>query len=110
MKICQLGIAAMVFAFATGFTDCTWFSEVTVPATDTTPPTIWNSVLVNGEHKMLTPGSDRFDWRVAPGETVVAVGAGSDPGGTHKVTMFGGSTLRGRARERIRRPFVAAGL
>src|SRR5689334_3790340 len=88
MKVYQLGFAALVFAFATGFTNCEWFSDVTVPATDTDAPTVWNAVWAGGEHKVLSPGGDWISYRVAPGDTVIAMGAGTDPGGTHKVTIY----------------------
>ena len=72
---------------AAGFTDCEYFSTVTVPRTDTTAPSVFNGVWRNGEYVQSSLGTP-FTYTIAPGETVLAIGAGLDGGGTRELKMY----------------------
>jgi len=80
-------LAPVLVLFATGYTNCNYFSKVTVPATDTGKPTTYDGVWVNGDYVEGAIPGQRFDYKITPGQTVLAVSSAIDPGGLRKLTM-----------------------
>jgi hypothetical protein len=84
----RVALAAAALVFATGFTQCEYFSQTTVPAQDADKPTIYNGTWKNGLFQELrVDGATYIDHEIEPGESILVVGAGVDPGGVKKVTI-----------------------
>lgn len=80
-------LAPIVGLLATGYTDCKYFTKVTVPSSDTNSPTTYDGVWKGGDYvEGAIPGQD-FEYHITPGETVLAVSSAIDSGGLKKLTM-----------------------
>lgn len=82
-------LAAVGLVFATGFTECSSFSSVTIPATDTSKPVAFAGVWRNGSYQATSKSGNTYVYHITPGESVLAIGAGIDGGGTHRLKMTG---------------------
>lgn len=80
--------APLMLLLTMGSTDCEHFSNVVVPASDSTPPTAYDGVWRGGEYEVLRPsGNSGFVYHIDPGETVFAMASAIDPQGLRKLTM-----------------------
>ncbi len=80
-------LASALLLLATGFTACEHFSTVTVPASDTSRPNTWDGVWVDDQYVQLVGPTGSVDFRIRPGQTVLAVASALDSGGTQRLTM-----------------------
>ncbi|HEY4241559.1 MAG TPA: hypothetical protein VGM88_17175 [Kofleriaceae bacterium] len=71
----------------TGLTDCSEYSTVTVPATDTTRPSTWDGLMVDDNYVALVTNPDTHTYNISPGESAFAVSSGLDGGGVAGVSM-----------------------
>lgn len=80
--------APLMLLLTMGATDCEYFSDTVVPASDSTPPTNYDGVWRGGEYAVLRPsGNDGFIYHIDPGETVFAMASAIDPQGLRKLTI-----------------------
>jgi hypothetical protein len=88
-------LAPAVFLAATGMTNCQYFTNVTIPATDTTPPLAFSGVysLTQGNYVDSTTDSSFVYDVPSDTETYLAVGATMDSGGAASVIMSTSSNL-----------------
>jgi len=87
MKL-HLSIAAVVLLFASGFTSCQYFHDTVVPVTDTVAPTAFNGINRAGQYEVLRIDGP-VDYQLSsPSDSVLAVAAATDDGGTRRVTMY----------------------
>lgn len=80
-------LAPVLLLLATGYTDCEYFTDVTVPASDTGAPTTYDGVWVGGEYVDAALAGDSLEYHLAPGQTVLAVSSAIDSGGLRKLKM-----------------------
>jgi hypothetical protein len=81
-------LAPILLLLTTGYTDCQYFTKVTVPASDTGAPTTYDAVWKGGEYvEGAIPGQD-LEYHITPGETVIALSSAIDSGGLKKLTMY----------------------
>ena len=80
--------APLLLALTMGATNCEYFTDTVVPASDSTPPTAYDGVWRGGEYEVLRPsGNNGITFHFTPGETVFAVSSAIDPEGLRKLTM-----------------------
>jgi hypothetical protein len=91
----MLRLIAPVFLATTGLTNCQYFSNVTVPATDTTPPTAIVSAydVATGNYDKTGFGQPLSMTVTDPTLTYLAIAAGLDGGGTQSVSISGGISI-----------------
>jgi hypothetical protein len=87
-------VASALLLLSTGFTECASFTDVTVPATDTTLPLTYDGVWLNGQYLTASMTGNSFEYHLSPGESVVAVSSGIDTGGLQSVEMYTGWSSR----------------
>lgn len=91
---------------------CDYFYDTTVPASDSTPPVAWAAVYHGGEHVAISSsnaGSPLFFPIDDPDEYYLLIGAGTDDGGTKKVTFsheFSRTCLQGNLGQNATGSFV----
>jgi hypothetical protein len=94
MKLRSLSWVGWVgFAGATALSGCDYFSNVVIPATDTTPPLAWSGVydIQQGKYVALGIGNYAFYYTVTdPTATYLAVGATYDADGGAALIQLGG--------------------
>jgi hypothetical protein len=79
----------LLLSLTMGATDCEYFSNVVVPASDSTPPTAYDGVWRGSEYEILRPsGNSGFTYHFTPGLPVFAISSGIDPEGLRKLTMY----------------------
>jgi hypothetical protein len=85
----RVAFAAGLFLLATGFTECEYFMEVTVPppAADTDAPLPFGGVWQLGEYKAIELSDNEVDYEAIPGEDIYLVGGATDYGGVARVSM-----------------------
>ncbi|MFY0537404.1 hypothetical protein [Nannocystis pusilla] len=68
---------------------CDYFFDTTVPASDSTPPVAWAAVYHGGEHVDISSSNagSPLSFAADPDEYYLLIGAGTDDGGTKKVTV-----------------------
>lgn len=67
---------------------CDLFSDVTIPAADSTDPVAWAAVWVESSYVSMSSGSGALSYTVTdPDKTYLALAAIVDGGGAHSVTM-----------------------
>lgn len=82
-------LAPILLLLTTGYTDCQYFTTVTVSsAPDTVTPTTYDAVWKGGEYvDGATNGMD-LTYHIKSGETVIALSSAIDSGGLKKLTMY----------------------
>jgi hypothetical protein len=82
----RLGAGVLALATMAG---CEYFSDVTVPAVDNTPPTAYAAVWRSDVYEAISnnPGAPLVFEVSDPNDYYMLVGAGTDAGGTKKVTI-----------------------
>jgi hypothetical protein len=84
-------LAPLLLAVTMGSTDCEYFGETTVPASDPSPPTSYDGVWRGGEYVAIgaSYASSGITYHFTPGQTVIAVSSAIDTEGVRKVTLSG---------------------
>ncbi|HEY4242397.1 MAG TPA: hypothetical protein VGM88_21415 [Kofleriaceae bacterium] len=77
----------LLLALSMGATNCDDFETVTVPATDTSPPNVFDGAY-SGEYKTLVEAPGTETYHIPSGTDAFAVGSGVDPGGVSKVELW----------------------
>ena len=80
-------LAPILALFATGYTDCQYFTKVTVPSSDIGSPTTYDGVWKNGDYVDGAIPGQEIEYHITPGESVIAVSSAIDSGGLKKLTM-----------------------
>ncbi|MCY0988515.1 hypothetical protein OV203_15390 [Nannocystis sp. ILAH1] len=80
---------AGLLALAMALVGCDYFYDVTVPASDSTPPVAWAAVYRAEVYEAISGGTQTpLSFEVAdPNLYYLVIAAGTDAGGTRKVTM-----------------------
>src|SRR5262245_56732743 len=80
--------APLLLAVTMGSTDCEYFSETVVPASDPTPPVAYDGVWRGSEFEVVhVSGATGLTYHIQPGQKVVAIASAIDPEGLRKLTV-----------------------
>lgn len=82
-----LALSPLLLLLCMGSTDCDAYSDVTVPASDSTPPDTYDGVWWDGSYQELGSQNATVLYHISPGESVLAISSGLDAGGVKKVVM-----------------------
>jgi hypothetical protein len=94
LNLSHRGSLLLVVGLALGLAGCQYFTDVVVPATDTTPPVAVSGVYDLRAGYVRLGFGDPFEYVVTdPATTYLAVGASWDDGGAESVQITGGLTL-----------------
>jgi hypothetical protein len=83
-------LAPALLLLSTGFTECENFTEVTVPASDTSKPNTYDGVWIGGQYVSLAATGNSFQYHIDPGEGVLAISSAIDHSGVKKLEMYSG--------------------
>jgi len=82
IKLTALALVAL------SITGCEFFSSVTIPGTDYTPPTPWTTVYFDGAHQRVSTGADPLSYTmVDPDQGFFILSSAIDSGGAAEVVM-----------------------
>jgi hypothetical protein len=79
--------SGFLLAVTMGNSECEDFEDVTVPASDSSPPVTLDGVWWESEWIELEGPSSAISYHLAPGEEVLAISSAVDSGGLKKLTM-----------------------
>ena len=86
-------LSPLVLCLTMGFTECQLFTTTTVPPTDTTPPTTWDAVYLNGNYVAVSATGSSFVYHITPGASVLWLSSAIDGGGVSKITTSTSQTV-----------------
>jgi hypothetical protein len=84
--LAKLGLAATLFFCATGYTECQYFTDTTVPSQDSYAPVAYDIVWTGEYDAIVVDGYEEMSYRMTdPHATVMAMSAAIDNGGVKKI-------------------------